>query len=448
MLDTGLVYTCTFKNASTFALKEHMMARKEAIQKGLLHTVYPSLYGNSFQAEDMDKRFISLVEEHTNLFKEQDVSLFSTAGRSELGGNHTDHNLGKVIAATINLDTIAAVSKRDDNTVVLTSEGYPEVVVHLDELEIVETEKNTTEALVRGIAFAFKQRGLNIGGWQANTTSRVLKGSGLSSSAAVEVLCGTIFNHLYNEDALSPVDLAIIGKFSENNYFGKPSGLMDQMACAYGGIIGIDFADEGNPKIEPVHYSFSDHGYQLVIVDTGGNHADLTPEYAAVPKEMKEVAAHFGAKHLREIDETSFVSQLPHLRKTLQNDRALLRSIHFFEENKRVANMLIALENHDIASYLKEVRASGESSFCFLQNLYPSFFQQEQGLSLAIAMTKSLLGSDITVRVHGGGFAGTIQAYIPLDKYEFYKQAMEAVFSEGSVTPITVRQRESCCIAE
>ncbi len=179
------------------------MARTEMIQRGLLHAQYPSLYGNSYQAEDMDKRFTSLVEAHTKLFKEQDVSLFSTAGRSELGGNHTDHNLGNVIAATINLDTIAAVSKRDDNTVVLTSEGYPEVIVHLDELEIVEAEKNTTEALVRGIAFAFKQRGLAIGGWQANTTSRVLKGSGLSSSAAVEVLCGTIFNHLYNKNALS-----------------------------------------------------------------------------------------------------------------------------------------------------------------------------------------------------------------------------------------------------
>ncbi len=424
------------------------MATIEAIQNGLLHEVYTSLYGNSCDQADMDKRYLNLIKTHQELFGQTEPSLFSTAGRTELGGNHTDHNQGKVIAATINLDTIAAVTKRSDNNVVLTSEGYPEVVVDLKYLEKVKDEENTTEALVRGIASAFKQRGLLIGGWQANTTSRVLKGSGLSSSAAIEVLCATIFNHLFNKDALSPVDLAIIGKYSENEYFGKPSGLMDQVACAYGGIIGIDFADEAHPVIEPIQYSFNDQGYQLVIVDTGGNHADLTPEYAAVPKEMKEVAAYFGKKNLREVDQQLFIQEIKNLRSSLKNDRAILRAIHFFEENKRVSKMLEALEQNIMNKYLQAVKASGESSFCFLQNLYPSHYTQEQGLSLAIAVTKMILGTEVTARVHGGGFAGTIQAYIPIERFAFYKNEMENIFGKGSVTPLSIRKKQTFCIAE
>ncbi len=424
------------------------MATRHAVEQGLLHQHYPSLYGQTYDESEMDRRFGHLIETHQNLFGQVSPSVFSTAGRTELGGNHTDHNLGRVLAATINLDTIAAVTKRTDNKVVLISEGYPAVEVDLHVLEVVESEKNTTEALVRGIACAFSKRGLNIGGWQANTTSRVLKGSGLSSSAAVEVLCGTIFNHLYNTDVLSPVELAIIGKFSENVYFGKPSGLMDQMACAYGGIIGIDFADEQKPVIEPIQYSFSEQGYHLCIVDTGGNHADLTPAYAAVPAEMRKVAAYFGTNHLREVDQDTFLQALPELRKTLNNDRCILRAMHFFQENTRVESMLKALAADDINAYLSLVRQSGESSFCFLQNLYPSFFPDEQGLSLAIAMTKSMLGPDATVRVHGGGFAGTIQAYVQENELEDYIQGMEAVFGKGSVTPIAVRSKPSSCIAE
>lgn len=424
------------------------MATTASIKAGSLHAIYPSLYGHSCDKLDMDLRFSSLVDYHLTTFGNASPKLFSTAGRSELGGNHTDHNLGKVIAATINLDTIAAVSPRTDNKVILDSEGYPTVIVDLSDLDIVESEKNTTEALVRGIAFAFKQRGLAIGGWQANTTSRVLKGSGLSSSAAVEILCGTIFNHLFNEDRLSPVDLAIIGKYSENTYFGKPSGLMDQVACAYGGIVGIDFKDEKNPVITPIQYSFEDEHYHLVIVDTGGNHADLTNEYASVPKEMRDVGAFFGKQHLREIEPEEFTKQLSNLRLHLNNDRALLRALHFYHENARVDAMLTSLEKHDLASYFARVKASGESSFCFLQNLYPSFAPQDQGLSLAIAMTKDILGDDAVVRVHGGGFAGTIQAYIPQQSLERYTERMEAVFGKGKVTCIAIRSKESCCIAE
>ncbi len=424
------------------------MATVEMIKEGVLHEVYPHLYATSYNQGEMDERYISLLEEHSKLFDREGATLFSTAGRSELGGNHTDHNLGRVLAATINLDTIAAVSLREDNRVVLVSEGYPSVEIDLASLEMVEEEKNTTEALLRGIAFAFKERGIAIGGWQANTTSRVLKGSGLSSSAAIEVLCGTIFNHLFNEDKLTPIELAIIGQFSENHYFGKPSGLMDQVACANGGIVSIDFKDAAHPVVTPVPFSFEQYGYHLVIVDTGGNHADLTPEYAAVPKEMRQVASFFGKQNLREVEHAAFAKGLPKLRKQLDNDRSLLRASHFFAENERVSAMLEALKKEDIQSYLAQVRLSGESSFCFLQNLYPTTNPREQGLSLAIAMSKEVLGDEATVRVHGGGFAGTIQAYVPTEKLSSYTAYLESVFGEGSVTLIAVRERESCCIAE
>ena len=424
------------------------MASISAVQQGLLHDKYPDLYSHAYDEKAMDDRFIDLLSTHEALFGHNHAILFSTAGRTELGGNHTDHNQGKVIAATINLDTIAAVNKREDPTVVLKSEGYPDVVVDISKLEVIESEKNTTEALVRGIAKGFVDRGLHIGGWQANTTSSVLKGSGLSSSAAIEVLCATIFNHLYNNDVLTAVDLAIIGKFSENTYFGKPSGLMDQMACAYGGIIGIDFADEEKPIISPISYDFSEHGYQLVIVDTKGNHADLTADYASVPKEMRDVASFFSKMHLREVDSKEFFSNLNELRSTLQNDRAILRAIHFYTENQRVERMLIALQEQDMHAYVRQVRASGESSFCFLQNLYPSFHPQDQGLSLAIATTKMLLGDESVVRVHGGGFAGTIQAYVPKESLPEYKTKMESLFGKRSVTPIEIRRSATCCIAK
>jgi galactokinase len=424
------------------------MANPQTIKNGDLHQLYPSLYGLGFDEADMDNRFLSLLKTHSALFSNEEAMLFSTAGRSELGGNHTDHNLGKVIAATINLDTIAAVSKREDRKVILVSEGYPAVEVDLANLEKVPSEENTTHALVRGIGAAFAKKGLTIGGWQANTTSRVLKGSGLSSSAAVEILCGTIFNHLFNSDVLTPVELAIIGKFSENEYFGKPSGLMDQIACANGGIVGIDFKDSDNPVVTPVPFSFGQHGYALTIVDTGGNHADLTPEYAAVPKEMRLVAAQFGKENLRQISQTEFEDKIPELRTTLNNDRALLRAIHFYHENERVSSMVEALQKNDFSTYLALVKASGESSFCFLQNLYPTVNPREQGLSLALALTSNILGDTGVARVHGGGFAGTIQAYVPLDKLAAYTETMEKVFGKGSVTPIAIRQKSTCCLAE
>ena len=411
-----------------------------------ISNLYSELYGERYSKEAMDKRFQALLDRHKELFgrSEDETMLFSTAGRTELAGNHTDHNLGLVIAGTINLDTIAAVSLRDDSTVIVNSEGFPEVVVDISDLEVSEEEKNTTQSLLRGIAKAFKDRGLKVGGWQANTTTRVLKGSGLSSSAAIEVLCAEIFNNLFNDDVLAPVELAKISQYAENVYFGKPSGLMDQIGCAQGGIVGIDFADNANPVLTPLDVNFEDYGYDLVIVDTKGNHADLTGEYAAVPAEMKQVAAYFGADCLRKVDYEEFIEKLPLLREAVSNDRAILRAIHFFDENMRVEAMLDCLKEKDIDGYLYYVEESGNSSFKYLQNVYPAINVKEQGLSLALALTEDFLSGEGACRVHGGGFAGTIQAYIPKELTDDYIDFMDSVFGEGSATVLAIRKRPTC----
>lgn len=411
-----------------------------------ISNLYSELYGERYSKEAMDKRFQALLDRHKELFggSEDETMLFSTAGRTELAGNHTDHNLGLVIAGTINLDTIAAVSLRDDSTVIVNSEGFPEVVVDISNLEVREEEKNTTQSLLRGIAKAFKDRGLKVGGWQANTTTRVLKGSGLSSSAAIEVLCAEIFNNLFNDDVLAPVELAKISQYAENVYFGKPSGLMDQIGCAQGGIVGIDFADNANPVLTPLDVNFEDYGYDLVIVDTKGNHADLTGEYAAVPAEMKQVAAYFGADCLRKVDYEEFIEKLPQLREAVSNDRAILRAIHFFDENMRVEAMLDCLKEKDIDGYLYYVEESGNSSFKYLQNVYPAINVKEQGLSLALALTEDFLSGEGACRVHGGGFAGTIQAYIPKELTDDYIDFMDSVFGEGSATVLAIRKRPTC----
>ena len=408
--------------------------------------LYSELYGEKYDRKDLDQRYESLIARHKELFKadEDSIMLFSTAGRTELAGNHTDHNLGLVIAGTINLDTIAAVTLRDDSKVIVNSEGFPEVVVDINDLAVRQEEKNTTHALLRGIAKAFKDRGLKIGGWQANTTTRVLKGSGLSSSAAIEVLCAEIFNNLYNDDTLPPVELAKISKYAENVYFDKPSGLLDQIGCAQGGVVGIDFKDNDNPVLTPISIDFEKFGYDLVIVDTKGNHADLTGEYAAVPLEMRQVAAWFGKKNLREVDYEDFMEKLPEVRAAVANDRAILRAIHFFDENMRVEAMLDCLQEDDFDSYLYYVEESGNSSFKYLQNVYPAINVKEQGLSLALAVTEDFLAGEGACRVHGGGFAGTIQAYIPKELTEDYRKLMDGIFGEGSTVVLAIRKKPAC----
>ena len=408
--------------------------------------LYKDLYGDKYDRNDMDQRYESLLRRHEELFgvSEDKVALFSTAGRTELAGNHTDHNLGMVIAGTINLDTIAAVSLRDDSKVIVNSEGFPEVVVDITDLEVKKEEENTTHALLRGIAKAFTDRGIKIGGWQANTTTRVLKGSGLSSSAAIEVLCAEIFNNLFNEDKLEPVELAKISQYAENVYFGKPSGLMDQIGCAQGGVVGIDFKDNKNPVLTPIAIDFEKFGYDLVIVDTKGNHADLTGEYAAVPVEMKEVAAFFGKSVLREVDYEEFIDGLPQLREKIKNDRAILRAFHYFNENLRVKAMLDCLKEDDFDSYLYYVEESGNSSFKYLQNVYPAINVKEQGLSLALAVSEDFLYGEGVCRVHGGGFAGTIQAYVPKDLTEDYIELIDSIFGPGSATVLAIRKKPTC----
>lgn len=405
-----------------------------------LHEIYPALYGKNYDEKDMDRRFESLIDKHKELFKRADVMLFSAAGRSEIAGNHTDHNLGLVIGATINLDTIACVSKRDDSRVIIASEGFPVVDVDISDLEIKSEERNTTEALIRGIAKAFRERGIEVGGYQANTTTRVLKGSGLSSSAAIEVLAAEIFNNIYGSDKLDPVELAKIGQYAENVYFGKPSGLLDQISCAHGGIVGIDFKDPKNPLITPLDVDFEEHGYALVITDTKGNHADLTEEYASVPPEMRMVASYFGKDNLREVEYADFISNIKEIREKLKNDRAILRAYHFFKENERVALMLQELKDESIDTFLMLVEESGNSSFKYLQNVYPSSSPSEQGLSLALALSEDVLEGEGASRVHGGGFAGTIQAYVPEYMVDKYIKRMESVFGEGCSTCIAIRK--------
>lgn len=404
-----------------------------------LRQKYTVLYGKDVNAEEMDKRFISLVENHKSLFGKDNPMIFSAAGRTEIAGNHTDHNLGLVIGAAINLDTIAAASKRDDIIINFHSEGFPKCTIDLSDLEIKEDEINTTASLLRGIARAFMDRGVEIGGWDANVTSKVLRGSGLSSSASVEVLIAEIFNALYAGDSISSVELAKIGQYAENVYFGKPSGLLDQLSCAYGGIVGIDFENKTEPKVESLSFDFSDFDLDMVITDTRGCHADLTDEYAAVPPEMREIAHFYGKENLREVDFNAFIKDIAQIREKVKNDRAILRAYHFFKENERVRYMLKELKEGDVDTFLYNVTESGNSSFRFLQNVYPASCPKEQGVALAIALSEDILDGEGAVRVHGGGFAGTIQAYVPKRLLKRYIERMESLFGEGCTTVIAIR---------
>jgi galactokinase len=428
---------------------EGFEALMEFLESDRFASVLPRLYGEQHDIEFYKIRYRNLIETHQHLYGYSlpyPAHLFSTAGRTELAGNHTDHNLGKVIAATINLDTIAVAHRTDDQLAVVVSEGFPPVSVDISDLDVHEEETGTTQALVRGIAAAFAKRGLEVGGFRAHTSTRVLKGSGLSSSAAIEVLVGTLFNNLYNRNLLPPVELAIIGKFAENVYFGKPSGLMDQIACGEGGIVGIDFAHPDTPTLTPVDYSFQKVGYDLVVVDTGGNHANLTPDYAAVPKEMRSVAMCLDKDVMREVTFEEFMDALPALRKKLGNDRALLRAYHFLAENNRVGAMLKALQRDDIQAYLTLVNESGDSSFMYLQNLYSTSNPKEQGLPLALAVTKRFLNGEGACRVHGGGFAGTIQVYVPCARTADYIKTIESVFGAHSATVLAIRSMSTACL--
>ncbi len=413
---------------------------KDKIQNGAYDERLRALYTADDTALQMQKdRYIKAIEEFEKLYPDTyDIAIFSAPGRTEVGGNHTDHQHGRVLAAAVNLDVIAVAAKTEGTIVSIKSEGFDADVVDVSVLEPQEAEATHSPALVRGVARGMVNDGYKVGGLVAYTTSNVLKGSGLSSSAAFEVLVGTLFSYLYNDGKVDAVKIAQIGQYAENVFFGKPSGLMDQTASSVGSFITIDFKDPTNPVVEKVPFDFAKSGYRLCIVNTGGNHADLTPDYAAVPAEMKAAAKVFGKEVLREVDSCEFMKNLAKVREAV-GDRAVLRAIHFFADNDRVVNEVSALNAGDFERFKELIIESGNSSYRYLQNVYSSRNPQEQGISLALAVSEQVLKGKGAWRVHGGGFAGTIQAFVPADLTDAYVTAMEAIFGVGSCYLLSIR---------
>ena len=363
---------------------------------------------------------------------------FSAPGRTEIGGNHTDHQRGRVLAAAVNLDTRAAVRVNGTGTIRILSKGYPMCQVDLAELTPVESEINSTPALIRGVAARFAQMGCQVRGFDAYCESTVLPGSGLSSSAAYEVLIGTIINGLFFDGTVSQPEIAQIGQYAENVFFGKPCGLMDQMASAVGNLVTIDFFDKDHPIIEPVDFDFASCGHALCIIDSQASHADLTDEYAAIPGELKAVCAHFGKDVLSQIPEADFYAQIPALRKEC-GDRAVLRAIHFYQENARVPKQVAALKAGDFDAFLALVKQSGYSSYMYLQNVIPAGYKEHQDVAVSLALCEHYLNGRGAYRVHGGGFAGTVQAFVPFDLLDAFKSGIDAVLGDGACHVLSIR---------
>lgn len=410
----------------------------ENLQNHCYDQILSDLYLGESNGEKQCERYVKALQQFISLFGDEEVEIYSAPGRSEIGGNHTDHQYGKVLATSVDIDTIAVVAAADEPQIRIKSEGYRWTELDLNELQAKPEEKGTTVALVRGVAAGVKKRGFEIGGFKAYVTSQVLSGSGLSSSAAYEVLLGNIFSGLYNDNAIDPVTIAQIGQEAENQYFGKPSGLLDQMACSVGGLVYIDFEDPINPLVQKVNVDFESFGHRLCIVDTKGSHADLTDDYARIPKEMKKVAAYFGKEVLRQVNEQDFYKELPLIRK-YAGDRAVLRSMHWFDENHRVDEQKEALESGDYPRFQQLIRESGNSSYRYLQNVYSIHKADDQSVAVALIMTKKILGKEIACRVHGGGFAGTIQVFVPEQKVAGYKEAIERIFGSGACHVLHVR---------
>lgn len=391
-------------------------------------------------------RWARVIKEFASLYGEKDAVLFSVPGRTELSGNHTDHNNGTVLAASVDLDIIAVAAKQNGSVVKMKSEGYREDTVDLSVSDKNSVRRGSSGAIIAGVADWFKKHGYAAGGFCACTASDVISGSGLSSSAAFEVMCGRIFSEFYNEGRVSMMELAIAGKYSENEFFGKPCGLMDQAACANGGCLWLDFKDPDSPQCEKIEFDLEKQGFVLCIVNTGGNHADLTADYAAVPAEMRAAAGCLGAHTLRFCDEKAFYENIPRLRAEC-GDRAVLRAIHFFAENKRVSAQREALKRADFSAYLRLVNESGDSSFKYLQNVYSPHAPEEQGISLALAVSEAT-GKAAACRVHGGGFAGTIQAYVRASDAEEYKKALETVFGRDCCYVCRIRGDGASVVTE
>lgn len=409
---------------------------KKALSDGAFGESFNLLYGG---CETAVKRYSAACDCFKDLYPNSgDIKLFSAPGRTEIGGNHTDHQHGSVLAGSVNLDVIAVVSLNDDGKIRIKSEGFDMDVVDINDLEKNPKEVGRAISLIKGVCSKFKEMGCELKGFNAYTTSNVLKGSGLSSSAAFEVLIGTIINNLFFEGKAAPIEIAKIGQFAEREYFGKPCGLLDQMASSLGGFTYADFRNPANPVTENIDLDITKFGYTLCVVDTGGNHADLTDDYAGITVDCREISNALGVDFLRDANPDKFYESLAFLRRD-HGDRAILRAFHFFNEQQRVDEQKAALMAGNFEAFLKLVNASGESSYCYLQNLYSPSNVTEQGLCLAIALTKQFLNGEGACRVHGGGFAGTIQCYIPTSRLEEYKKMIEKTFGEGSCSVLNIR---------
>ena len=410
-----------------------------AIESGKYNGIFTELYGEE-NIKAQEARYIKVVNEFAKLFGgDREISLFSVAGRSEISGNHTDHNYGKVLAASINLDIIAAASPRDDLHINIKSEGFPIDEVDIADPTVDEALYYTSKSIISGMCSGFMKYGHKVGGYDAYTTSNVFKGSGLSSSAAFEDMVGLILNGFYNDGAVENAEIAKIAQYSENVFFGKPSGLMDQTACAVGGFVAIDFKNPKEPVIEKLPFDLTAAGYSLCIVNTGGNHADLNDDYASVPADMKKIASYFGKPVLREVGLNEILKNIKALRE-FAGDRAVMRAIHYKNENERVTAQTAALKSGDIDGFFAGVMASGNSSFKYLQNVYTVKNVEEQGLSLALCLAEiALAGKKAACRVLGGGFAGTIQAFVANDDVPAFRAALDNAFGEGATTVLKVR---------
>jgi galactokinase len=403
--------------------------------------IFKELYGSDTdELKRHAQRYINLLKQFNSLFGSKEVEFFSSPGRTEIGGNHTDHNNGRVLAGAVNLDNVAVAAKNNTNVIRIQSEGYPKFEVDLSSLTPDKNELFTSAALVRGICSRLKELGYIIGGFDACIDGGVPKGSGLSSSASFEVLIGAIISQIFNNGEVDPIQNAIIGQYSENNYFGKPCGLMDQTACAMGGLITIDFADPSKPIVKKVNFDFVATGFALVITDTGGNHADLNEEYASLPSDMKAVAAELGAKVLRQVTLEQVIQIAPKIREKV-GDRAILRAIHFQGDNQRVVDQVKALERNDFKAFLNMVIDSGYSSYMYNQNIFPVNNVREQGVSLALVLSELVLKGQGAWRVHGGGFAGTIQAFVPNSLLDKYTGTMEHVYGGNACHKLFIRKQ-------
>ena len=391
----------------------------------------PKLYLFPDRKAHLDTQF-------TATFEVAPERYFSAPGRTEIGGNHTDHQRGRVLAGAVNLDMQAAVRVNGTKTIRILSQGFPMSTVDLSVLTPQEDEINSTPALIRGVAARFQELGCAVQGFDAYMESTVLPGSGLSSSAAFEVLMGTIINGLFFDNKVSAPEIAMIGQYAENVFFGKPCGLMDQTASSVGNLVTIDFFDKDHPVIEPVAFDFASCGHALCIIDTRASHADLTDEYAAVPGEIKAVAAYMGKEVLTQIDEADFYAKLPELRKAC-GDRAVMRCIHFYQENARVPQQVAALKEGDFEKFLTLVKQSGYSSYMYLQNVIPAGYKEHQDVAVALGLCEHYLNGKGAYRVHGGGFAGTVQAFVPNDMLETFRAGIDGALGEGACHVLSIR---------